>query len=135
MTSATAVKPAVKRSHHKNPAAPISEKKELFNRVAMSAPASQKTISGDKDLKKTPPFEVVDAAETFMERKFEANNAKQKVESAAEALLKELNKAEMTQVTVSDHDGIKRRIVVRQGDERLKVEKDTSSGLFMPDGD
>lgn len=129
MTTAT----AVKRSHHKKPATTgkAETKKELFGKKEMGTPASQKTITGDKDLKKTPPFEVVEAAEYFMEKKFEANNSKQKVEDAAESLLKELNKAGMTQVTVNDHDGVKRRIIVKQGDERLKVEKETSSIGFM----
>jgi len=86
-------------------------------------PMKQKDITGETDLHKTPPLEVLHAADEFLKRKVEMNTAKTNTDKAAQSLLRVLERNKMTQVTVTDDMKIKRRLVIRQGEEKLKVEK------------
>ena len=86
-------------------------------------PMEQKDITGKATLHKTPPLEVLQAADFFMSKRLDLATAKGRADSAAESLLRLLTKHKMTQVTVKDELQTLRRIVVRQGEEKLKIEK------------
>lgn len=85
-------------------------------------PMKQKDITGKKDLHITPPLEVLQAADDLLNRKVQLSTAKTNADEAATALIRIMDRYEMTQVTVTD-GGVKKRIIIRQGEEKLKVEK------------
>jgi len=86
-------------------------------------PMKQKDITGENDLHKTPPLEVLYAADAFLKLKIDLANAKSKADKAANSLLRIMDKHKMTQITVTDDMKVKRRLIIRQGEEKLKVEK------------
>jgi hypothetical protein len=83
---------------------------------------SQKDITGTKVIKETAPKEVLDRADTFMLRKADHTTAKSNMDKAADHLLACMAKHNCTQVKVKDAMGVAKRIIVKQGEERLKTE-------------
>lgn len=84
----------------------------------------QKDITGTKDIRRTAPKAVQDAADYWFGKKVEFARAKNNAEKAAEDLLKVMEKHEVTMCTVFDSEAQCKKIVtIRMGEERLKVEK------------
>ena len=88
-------------------------------------PMTQPDITGKNILHATPPLEVMEAADFFLKKKVEMNSAKSNADKAAMSLLTAMNKHKLTLVIIEDDLKIKRRIGIRQGEEKLKVEKAT----------
>ena len=84
---------------------------------------SQKDITGKGTLKETTPKEVQTAADRFFLRKADFACAKTNWDKAADELLAVMGKLKITQANVVDGEGYKKRIVVKTGAEKLKVEK------------
>ena len=83
---------------------------------------TQQKIDGSGTLKETTPKEIQTAADRFFLRKADFACAKSNVEKAASEMLASMGKHKMTQVKVYDQDRVPKRIIIRSGEEKLKVE-------------
>lgn len=95
--------------------------------VLMSPPEGkykQQDITGGKILKETTPREIQLAAEHFFSRKADHACAKSNMEKAANEVLALMGKHKMTMVHVYDQDAGPKRITIKTGSERLKIEND-----------
>jgi len=84
----------------------------------------QEKIDGSGTAKQTTPKKVQKAADYFFSKKADFACSKSNYDKAAEDLLKVMQDEKITQAKVYDADGYPRRITVRQGAEKIKVEKD-----------
>lgn len=84
----------------------------------------QQDITGEKTLKETTQRDVQDAAGYFFSKKADFACAKNNVENAANELLAIMGKHKMTMAKVYDQDARSKRIIIKTGGERLKVEND-----------
>ena len=84
----------------------------------------QQDITGTKVLKETTPKDVQDAAGYYFSKKKDFACAKSNVEKAANELLAVMGKHKITLAKVYDQDEGPKRIVIKSGSERLKVEND-----------
>ena len=83
---------------------------------------SQNDITGKQTLKETTPKDVQEKADTYFLRKEDLALAKSNLDKAADALMVGMAKHEITQVKVKDGMGNSKRIIIKFGDEKLKVE-------------
>ena len=83
---------------------------------------TQKDITGKATLKVSCPKEIQEAADLYFCKKADFANAKSNVDKAADQLMVKMAKHEVTQVKVKGYDGQMKRIIIKVGDEKLKVE-------------
>jgi hypothetical protein len=83
---------------------------------------TQKDITGKSTLKTSTPKDLQEKADTYFLRKADLACAKSNVDKAADALMVGMAKHEVTQVKVKDDMGNVKRIIIKVGDEKLKVE-------------
>ena len=84
----------------------------------------QQDITGTKVIKESTPKDVQDAAGYFFSKKKDLACAKSNAEKAANELLAVMGKHKMTMAKVYDQDAGPKRIIIKSGEERLKVEND-----------
>lgn len=84
----------------------------------------QDKVDGSGVLKETPSKEIQDRANNFFAAKTRESKAKADVKETAEKLLQQMEFEKKTVVLVyNDEEKRKDRIWVKQGEEKLKVEK------------
>lgn len=87
------------------------------------APATQKDITGKEDIVTPIPDEVKDFAHLFLCKKAAAASAQNAADEAADKLLHAMDRHGITQVLAEDDMHQTKRLTVKRGPERLKVEK------------
>ena len=90
-------------------------------------PFKQNKIDDSGPLKETTAKEIQEAADYWFAKKSAENRAKNDSKKAAESLLKEMELAKKTLVTVYDSEEKKKKVVsIRVGEEKLKVQNVTT---------
>jgi len=84
----------------------------------------QQDITGTKILRESTPKEIQEAAEHFFAKKADYACSKSNMEKAANEILALMGKHKMTMVKVYDQDSGPKRIIIKTGSEKLKVEND-----------
>ena len=102
---------------------PLKSHQPTLNMPGVKNQMEQKDITGKNTIYKTPPLEVVKAADYFLKKRLDVATAKSNADRAGDELLAYLLKHKMTQIVITDEMQVKRRLIVKAGPEKIKVEK------------
>ena len=83
-------------------------------------------MDGSKTIKETTPREIQEAADVFFARKADMACLKSNLEKAANEVLAQMGKHKMTMCKVYDQDAGPKRIIIKTGSEKIKVENDVN---------
>jgi hypothetical protein len=100
----------------------MSKKKDGELPIDLGGKRKQQKIDGSGTLKETTPKDVQAAADVLFSKKADFACSKSNLEKAAEEMLAVMGKHKVTQVKVFDNEGYPKRIIIRAGAEKLKVE-------------